>query len=285
MNKLVNKIISAVMSALLVLGTALPACADELIDINKTGSVTVTIQENDTKNPISGGSVGIYQIAEVVITDNGDNIYEYTKSFASCEEDLLSEDKLSSASTAVTFAEYIEANKIEPEQTKDVSFDGTAVFSDLTCGVYMVGQIKNASGYEAIKSFLVTVPYRNSDGSLTYDVDAAPKTEGATAVPSTETPTETEKEKEEELKEELEEEEEELEEEEEELEELEEELENEEESPTPVSTEEEPGSTGEGSKNVQTNDNSYMLIFAGLGIILIIGAFLLLRRRKGADPS
>ena len=48
---------------------------------------------------------------------------------------------------------------------------GSVTFPELSHGLYLVVQVKAASGYEAVQPFLVTVPMLE-DGHYVYDVNA-----------------------------------------------------------------------------------------------------------------
>ena len=69
----------------------------------------------------------------------------------------------------------------------EMDSDGTASFSDLEVGLYLVMQAKQGTGDSnfVIAPFLVSIPYRNPDGSLTYDVNAQTKPIGIAWIPPT----------------------------------------------------------------------------------------------------
>jgi hypothetical protein len=60
-------------------------------------------------------------------------------------------------------------------QTQSVK-EGKATFSGLSTGLYLIVQNKAATGYSAMKPFLVSVPYME-DGTYQYNVTAAVKSE------------------------------------------------------------------------------------------------------------
>ena len=57
-----------------------------------------------------------------------------------------------------------------------IGSSGTAEFSNLSLGLYLVAQKTAASGYKMTDSFLVSVPYLE-DGAYVYNVKADPKTD------------------------------------------------------------------------------------------------------------
>ncbi|MCD8022012.1 MAG: hypothetical protein LUF30_03230, partial [Lachnospiraceae bacterium] len=105
---------------------------------------------------------------------------------------------MESASLGSELAEYVEAYSGRETEDGDtfiiegteqsVGNDGTAEFTDLDLGLYLVVQTVPSTGYYVIDPFVVTIPYDFS-GTWVYDVDASPKTE---INPQPETETETE---------------------------------------------------------------------------------------------
>ncbi len=166
-------------AALLVLISAAAFAADtaELIEPDRTGSVSVTMQTSDG-TVVGGGSLELYQVAEVYIDEVGQNSYELTADFAESGAVL---DDISSGELAETLDVYIKEAGLSSYQTAEIDGNGSAIFTDLPVGVYLVVQSEAASGYYAVCSFVVTVPMF-VDGMLTYDVDASPKVEAAAEI-------------------------------------------------------------------------------------------------------
>ena len=131
----------------------------EFPDLDKTGSITATFTyyDKDSGNtlPVAGGnSVGLFKVADVEV-HNG-FIFVVDPRFASAGE--------------------IPATNFDIAPV-EMDSDGTASFSDLEVGLYLVMQAKQGTGDSnfVIAPFLVSIPYRNPDGSLTYDVNAQTK--------------------------------------------------------------------------------------------------------------
>ncbi|MCD8023441.1 MAG: hypothetical protein LUF30_10895 [Lachnospiraceae bacterium] len=159
--------------------TAYAAADGASLDFDRTGSVSLTLQDSDG-NAVSDGAVTIYQVAALYL-DDGDMAYAYTEDFADCSETLDVED----SSLAAALEEYVTEYEISGTAIS-LDADGTAEFDGLELGLYLVVQTTQSTGYNTISPFLVTVPSAENDAWL-YDVDASPKVEVYTEPASTET--------------------------------------------------------------------------------------------------
>lgn len=155
-------------------GVAAFAADASTIDLNKKGSVTVTLRKpSGSHAPIPGGTFTLYHVADLIEQKNG-LIYRYTSDFADCGADL---DRLNQKGLAEHLAGYAEKEKLDGE-TKTAGKDGSVMFRNLSLGLYLVVQEGTVSGYYSIDPFVVSVPMENEKGSgWIYDVDASPKAE------------------------------------------------------------------------------------------------------------
>ena len=164
--------------------TSLPAAASEnheMLDPDRIGSMSITFtyydEEKKTTRPVTGGnSVGLYKMADVVV-DNG---YKFVRDerFASAGEipdtdEALDAANLDLAKKMAAIAENI-AFDVQP---KAMDAQGKVSFEGLEVGLYLVKQDAQGTGDNklTIAPFLITIPQRNPDGSLAYDVDAQAK--------------------------------------------------------------------------------------------------------------
>ena len=147
-------------------------------DYSRTGSVTVNVLDGAGK-AVSGGSLTAYEVAAAQ-KDDGNNIFVLTDAFAASEADLaaLETEENGAPNLAASLAGYA-ASKGLKGTTAAVSDAGTAVFSNLELGVYLVVQDSAAKGYEPLRPFLITVPMWDGE-QLVYDVVANPKPGTAT---------------------------------------------------------------------------------------------------------
>lgn len=164
------------MSAMLVPGGSLTAAAaenNEILDPDQAGSITVTLTNRETGALVTGGKLALYKVADVKV-DNG-FVYTWRDVFRDAGEVPAEDEDLTAdlANKLWELAQY--SGRSLDEASVEVGSDGTAVFQDLEVGLYLVVQTEKADGNLVIDPFLVTVPVRNADGSLTYNVDASPK--------------------------------------------------------------------------------------------------------------
>ena len=139
----------------------------QTIDPDQTGSLTVSLQYNDT--PISGGTLTLYRVANIVCGEDG---YEFTLSDG-FENTALSLENLQSSQTVGAFVSYAKNNNFDGLVRK-VPQNGVVSYEDLTVGLYLVAQYENPESYLVIEPFFVTVPLEIGDETV-YDVDATPK--------------------------------------------------------------------------------------------------------------
>ena len=167
-----KKIVISLMLALTMLTLPLAASAHPVPDLNRRGSITVTMLYKN--KPVSGGSLNAYKVG-YVHEDNGNYSFVPVRAL----QDRISEFKdIQSPKLAETLAKYVAQKKLPPVTAKPVPIgkNGTAVFPNLELGLYLVVQETPAPGYEKSKPFLVSVPYLE-DGVYVYDVKPGPKTE------------------------------------------------------------------------------------------------------------
>lgn len=149
---------------------ATPAsAADEALDVQRTGSVSVTLA--DGNNKISGAELKLYKVAEAGIV-NGNLRYTFTGEF----EDFGGEvNKLKSEEDSDSLLDYAQARNISG--TALTTGEGGAVrFKNLLPGLYLIAQTGSVDGYSTCAPFLVAVPERENDRWI-YDIDATPKVE------------------------------------------------------------------------------------------------------------
>lgn len=185
--KSVKSAIAAVacLAVLLAAFAPLPAAASEnkeLPDLNRKGSITVTFTYYDETTgktyPVSNGnSVALFKVADVVSEDGGFKFVPDSR-FSSIGEIPETDEELNSAN--LELAEKlakIAAPYDYDESPAEMNADGVVSFPDLEVGLYLVLQAKQGTGDNkfTIAPFLVSIPFRNPDGSLIYDVDASTK--------------------------------------------------------------------------------------------------------------
>ena len=165
-----RKMITLCVTALLILTCSLTVFAQDF-DSQKTGSVSVTLTEQQDKEPIAGAELSVYYVATVRMNANGDLSYVYTDAFENSGIDL-DDPSLAIKLDAYVSEKNVAATKITTDQ------NGTAICEDLALGLYFIKQTGTVEGFAPCTPFMVTVPGKNAEGYV-YDVNASPKTEVA----------------------------------------------------------------------------------------------------------
>ena len=151
------------------------AAAHPVPDPARDGNCTVTITMKYKDKLISGGSVNLYKVGDVLEDDGNYSFVPVAAvkatipAFADIQSPELAEDlaKLESKLTPVTET---------PVSIGGNGQKGIAEFRNLPFGLYLVVQKTAASGYGMIKPFLVSVPYLTEEGYC-YDLKTVPKTD------------------------------------------------------------------------------------------------------------
>lgn len=169
MKKLLKNSFSLILSFIILCALCAPAFASDTPDLDRKGSITVTLKENG--KPVPYGSLVFYKVADITVSD-GDYGFVWSESFINCELHL---DNLQSDKLANDLYVYASKNNIKGIKA-EIDKDGTAVLPNTSTGLYLVTQYGTAKGYSKVNPFLITVPL-NEDGKWVYNVDASPKVE------------------------------------------------------------------------------------------------------------
>ena len=164
--------------------TSIPASAadnHEMLDPDRIGSMSITFtyydEETKTTRPVTGGnSVGLYKVADVVV-DNGFK-FVTDERFASVGEIPNTDEALDAANLDLAKKMSAIAENIAYDvQPKAMDAQGKVFFEGLEVGLYLVTQAARGEGDNKfyLTPFLITIPQKNPDGSLVYDVDAKSK--------------------------------------------------------------------------------------------------------------
>ncbi len=155
-----------------VMALSMTVSAENYIDTDMTGSVTMTMTYDGETVNINDGVISIYHVADIAADEIGEYSYEYTKEFKGCTADLSDP---SSSALPDAFVSYIDGNGISA-YAKTTPSSGTASFSSLPLGMYLVRQSEASEGYYGFLPFVVTIP-TSDNGIISYDVNASPKME------------------------------------------------------------------------------------------------------------
>lgn len=153
---------------LLLLFSSFATAFAEGFDINRTGSVTVTLLDSH-KDPIVGAAFDVCYVATVGMNTDKNLNYIYTDAFENCSIPLVDPQ------LAAKLSAYIDDNQIVVEKIT-TDFNGKAGLDNLPLGMYLIKQVGTVEGFSQCTPFLVTVPIQNGS-DFVYDIDAAPKTD------------------------------------------------------------------------------------------------------------
>ena len=163
-----RKIISVFLIAWILLVMPMAAFAEEL-DMDRVGSISVTLVDPDGEKPLAGAELSLYHVATVKLNEANRPSYTFTDAFAGCGA------ALDDPALTTVLDVFVEENAA-PLAKQVTDGQGTAEFTNLPLGLYFVKQTGTVENYAACTSFLVTVPNYNDEGYV-YDVNATPKTD------------------------------------------------------------------------------------------------------------
>ena len=163
-----RKIISVFLIAWILLVMPMAAFAEEL-DMDRVGSISVTLVDPDGEKPLAGAELSLYYVATVKLNEANRPSYTFTDAFAGCGA------ALDDPALTTVLDVFVQENAT-PVAKQVTDAQGAAVFTNLPLGLYFVKQTGTVENYAACTSFLVTVPNYNDEGYV-YDVNATPKTD------------------------------------------------------------------------------------------------------------
>lgn len=139
----------------------------------KTGSITLTTLDKESKEPISGAVFRLYYFASGYTS--GDGIaYVYNDAFKDNGMDM---GDFSDEYLPVHLASYADAKGI-PYTEKVTDTQGRVVFDNLAVGAYLIVPAGIEDGYLNPKAFIVAVPMKDeAENKWIYNINATPKIE------------------------------------------------------------------------------------------------------------
>ena len=163
-----RKIITFCVTILLLLTCSYTVFAEEF-DCSKTGSISVTLIEQEHNEPIVGAELSVYYVATAILDADGNLIYDYTDDFKKLDT------AIDDTSLATKLDAFVSQYSV-PSTKMKTNADGTARCNELPLGLYFVKQKGAVEGFAPCTPFLVTVP-NEKNGEYVYEVNASPKTE------------------------------------------------------------------------------------------------------------
>lgn len=140
--------------------------ADELVDLDKKGSISITLKEEENNLYVNGAEIEIIKIGEAKI-ENNNLLFDYVNELNDCSYKLSGENILD-------IQKCIQNKSLK--SYKSTTENGNVTFNDLDVGIYFVRQNNNVKGFSQINSFLAMIP-KGINNSFEYNIDASPKVE------------------------------------------------------------------------------------------------------------
>lgn len=169
---MLRRFAAGLLAGVLLACAAVPAMADstEVIDLSKTGSISLQMKDKDGK-AVSGGEIDLIPVADITAATDGTLSYTYTNGFENCGVEL---GDLSGSSLAKDLKNAMGSSVTKT--TARIGSDGRVVFDNLELGIYLLVQTSAAGDYKKISPFVVSVPLIEN-GEYIYNVNAEPKME------------------------------------------------------------------------------------------------------------
>ena len=168
-----KQILSLLLAAVTCLVAVCPfsVCAAAL-DPDADASLTLHYQANGKAFPDL--SIGIFRVAEAL----PDGTFQLIAPFSSYPVNIHDITQQSQWKTiATTLDSCCVADRVLPDREAQTDAEGTARFSDVKTGLYLVREViaENTDGVYIFNTFMVYVPTPQPDGTYAYQVEAKPK--------------------------------------------------------------------------------------------------------------
>lgn len=183
MKQKLNRLLSGLLALVLMVPVLSAAVsARELLDPNRKGSISLSLKfrtEHEEKpHSVVGAEISLYKVAALNFDDNGNETLYGESGFETVDLGIIKTlEDFRNAELLNKLSRLIKEKKIAPTDSKLTANDGSVKFTNLPVGLYYVAMTRQDSLHHSIKPFLVTLPFHNEDGSISYDVSASPKME------------------------------------------------------------------------------------------------------------
>ena len=174
-----RKCLRCLLALLLLLELPLSAAAHPVPDAQKDGQCSITVTMTYRGKALKGGTLALYKVGDVAEEDGN---YSFVPVEA-IRGDLAQFGDIQSPDLAGKLAKLEKQLTPVTADPVTVGKDGTATFSNLTFGLYLVVQKTAPAGYGKTEPFLVSLPYLY-EGEYQYDVASQPKTDLEREVPT-----------------------------------------------------------------------------------------------------
>lgn len=156
-----------IFAILLCTMLSLPIHAQEAEIPEQHGSITISLNDTEDSLPKKDVVFSLTKVADII-----DGRYETIEEFESLNIDF---NELKTAEQMQDAAEKLKDASTKEDQTTITDETGTAVFTDIPIGVYLV-HAKDIAEYERIMPGLIAIPTWNEEAKdMTFDITMFPK--------------------------------------------------------------------------------------------------------------
>lgn len=163
-----HRALTRLLVAVLCLLLSVQVLAAETVDTQRLCSLTLRYTHNG--EGLRDLEIGLWRVGDVF----ADGTYALTAPYSVEIQGITAEAEW--RDTAATLSAYLTADGVKPHHTAVTDASGTAVFSDLPVGLYLVRgmRVPVGTGVWEFDDFLMFLP-RSEGGEHVYDVDSHPK--------------------------------------------------------------------------------------------------------------
>lgn len=146
--------------------------ADQIIDLNKKGTITLTLFEEKDKLFVEGAEIEIIKIGNADIINNN-LAFNYVDELSDCNVKLDEEN-------IYNIGLCLNEKKLKSNISKTNNL-GKTVFDNLDLGIYYVRQINKVDKFSCFSPFLIMLP-EEINNEWSYSINGSPKMEIASLI-------------------------------------------------------------------------------------------------------
>ncbi len=181
----IQKILNSIIS--IALGISILSPAVFAVDVQESNHMCdISVLDMIDDQPIPDVEFQIYRVA-----DYHDGVFSWVPPYDEYSVTLDMDDKTTMSNLAETLYPYIRRDNIQATATKKTGEDGTARFTSLQTGIYLITSTSHSKGgyrYQTIP-VIVLLPHLLADQTLSYSVDTEVKHTAAIIPSDSSTPT------------------------------------------------------------------------------------------------
>ncbi|MCL1902812.1 MAG: SpaA isopeptide-forming pilin-related protein [Oscillospiraceae bacterium] len=165
-------IVLALTTMLVISGVGVSTCFSIVAEENAKGKIYVSLIYEET--PLEGVELNLFRVANLDVDGNYILVGDFSQMSASFNSASAEENR----DQADTVFDFTQEAGVDPFQTQITDQRGSAVFTELPDGKYLLSQGKTPYDLYLFMHALIDIPYYNDgDDTPVYEIDADPKIE------------------------------------------------------------------------------------------------------------